>query len=179
MNFFKELFFLNFKDYENIGVDFPIGIFMIALTVAIAALLFYMNGKKLCIHTMLKRSIRLNAIGEGEAKTLAELGLSDSRALKSALSGGGQLNYIVKRIDAEPTDDASAAKAGVRIDFKTSKFYILEDRLDRAKRMLETESDSWWQPIILSALLLALLILFGIFADEILSALSAYLAPSN
>ncbi len=182
MGIFKEFFFLNFKDYENIKINFPIGMILIALTLAISAAAFIITYHKIYISTLLKRLIRFGATDESGAKTLSDLGLSNIGALRSSLSRSGQLTFMVKRRGAEDityeeytTRIKTKGYKEEKINFETAEFYIAPDKLDRAKKTVETDSTSWLRPIILSAVLVALLIVFAIFAPEILSLLNNYL----
>ena len=44
--YIKEFFLLNLKDYSNIDINFPIGIFLVILTVALILVAFIINHYK-------------------------------------------------------------------------------------------------------------------------------------
>ena len=90
----KDFFFLNLSDYENFKVSFPIGAFLIAVCIASCAAVFAMTHYKRTNNAICKQLMRHGAIGEEKAKTLKELRLLNSRAVKSALSKSGQITYI-------------------------------------------------------------------------------------
>ena len=176
MSFFKDFFFLDLGDYENFGTSFPLGIFLIILTVALSLSVFIITYHNIYITTLLKRLIRFGATSQKNAKTLAELGLDKVHALRYALSHSGQLTFMVKRagvneISYEEYVEKSKSKSYCeeKIDFNEARFYISEDKLDRAKKTVETNSTSWFKPAVLSAVFFAILILFAVFSEEILT----------
>ena len=76
---------------------------------------------------------------------------------------------------------AESKKKGLKdekIDFETARFYIAPDKLDRAKKTVETDSTTWFKPAILTAVFFAILILFALFSEELLTLLNNY-ARSN
>ncbi len=178
MGFFKDLFFLDLGDYEYIGIRFPLGIFLIAMTAVISIALFWYNGKKIYLTLTVKRLLRFGATSESNAKTLKALSLDKNRFLKHELKVSRELNFTVKAVyeSEEKSEDNANGKTDGRLDFDKARFYIPEERLDGAKRIAETDA-SWWKPAVLTAVMIAVLILFGIFADDILSALNGYLKP--
>lgn len=176
MSFFKDFFFLNLGDYENFGISFPLGIFLIILTVALSLSLFIITYHNIYITALLKRLIRFGATSEAGAKTLSELGLEKVRSIRYALSRSGQLTFMVKKAGvSEITYEEYVEKIKKKdyreekIDFNEARFYISEDKLDRAKKTVETNSTSWFKPAVLSAVFFAILILFAVFSEEILT----------
>ena len=182
MGFLKDFFFLDLSNYENIGISFPLGLFLIILTVGIACALFVIHYNKMIMSIALKKLFRQKATDELSAKTLSDLGLNDVRGLKYSLSHSGQLSYMVKQSGVEEiTYDEYMAKTKVKgykeekIDFTTARFYIAPDKADRAKKILEEDNSSWTKPIVLTVIMLAVLILFAILAPDILSAINSSL----
>lgn len=182
MGFLKDFFFLDLSDYENFGMSFPLGLFLILLTIGISSALFVINYNKMIMATALKKLLRHKATDELSAKTLSDLGLDGVKKLKHALSHSGQLSYIVKRVGAEEiTYDEYLSKSKEKgfkeekIDFSTEKFYISPDKIDRAKKILEEDNSSFTKPIVLTAVMVAVLILFAILAPDVLSAINSSL----
>ena len=176
MKFLKDFFFLNLSDYENLKVAFPIGAFLIAVCIASCAAVFAMTYYKRTSNAICNQLMRHDAIGADKAKTLKDLRLLDSRAVKSALSKSGQITYIVKRVgESEQTYEEYVEKVKTRgykpekIDFNTAKFYIAEDRVDAAKRIVYSASHPWWKPALISVGLIAVLILLALFLPDILA----------
>ena len=176
MKFLKDFFFLNLSDYENLKVSFPIGAFIIAVCIASCAAVFAMTYYKRTNNAICKQLMRHGAIGEEKAKTLKDLRLSDSRAVKSALSKSGQITYIVKRVgeSAETYEQyiENMKKRGYKpekIDFESAKFYIAEERVDDAKKIVYAANHPWWKPAMISVGLVAVLILLALFLPDILA----------
>lgn len=176
MKFLKDFFFLNLSDYENLKVAFPIGAFLIAVCIASCAAVFAMTYYKRTNNAICKQLMRHGAIGEDKAKTLKELHLLDSRAIKSALSKSGQVTYIVKRVgeNAETYEQymekmKTKGYKPEKIDFDSAKFYIAEERVDDAKRIVYSANHPWWKPALISVGLIAVLILLALFLPDILT----------
>ncbi len=139
MNYLKQAFFVNFSDYENLGFNLPINIilliFFAGMCIGLAALDFNRKYMRLAVRQLLRHE----AVGEGKAVTLEELGLSGSRIVKLFLSGSGQLSRIVKRAGASEYTyeeyvalQKSKKLKKEKIDFSSAKFYIDPSMLDRA-----------------------------------------------
>ena len=148
-NFFKELLTLNVKDYVTDGPDIKINLFILAITLGLCIGTVVMGVYKRCTVLMLKQLIRHEATGEANAKTLAELRLSDKKLLKYFLSRKGQLTLIVGRVgEKKYTYEELVAlqkEKGYKeekIDFSTAAFYIREDKSDKAKHVYENENAS-------------------------------------
>jgi len=97
MNFIKDFVFLNLSQYENFGLSFPLGLFLILLSVGVCSISFYLNYYKSSTSALYKQLLRHEATCEANAKTLKELRLFDSLILRRSLSRGGELTSIVKR----------------------------------------------------------------------------------
>ncbi len=180
MKIIKDFFLLNLSKYEGFKIAFPIGAFIFAVAVASCAAVFAMTYYKRTNAAICKQLMRHNATEESAAKTLKELRLSNSRAVKSALSKSGQITHIVKRAGASvPTYEeyvANMKKKGYRpekIDFETAKFYILPTETDTAKQILYTGSHPWWKPAAISVGIIAVLVLMMFFLPDILSSINA------
>ena len=180
MDFITEFFSLNLSQYENFGINFPIGMFIVFFTLAMCAAFFIYNYQKRYVAFMLKQLIRHNATSRENAKTLKELHLEKNFYLKSALSGSGQLTYLVKSTDySQPTYEeyvSESKKRGFKekkINFEQAKFYISEERINESKRIVERSNTEWWRPILFSAIAIALLGILAIFLPEILNSINS------
>ena len=176
MEFIRNFIFLNLSQYENFGVDFPIGLFLVLLMAGICLASFYLNFYKSQTTALYRQLLRHEATSEEGAKTLGELRLSASRLLRLALSRGGELTSIVKRLgEIKPTYEEYIEKSSKRgykpekINFKEARFYIEEGKADKAKRLIEHSSPALWKPILLTAALAVLLILMALFLPDLLS----------
>lgn len=95
--FYYDYFNINLKDY-GFGVDLDICKVLLAVTLGLALAVVFVNYSKACVFRMVKQLIRHDADSPDSAKGLSELGLSDDRGVKYALSRQGQLSTLVKRV---------------------------------------------------------------------------------
>lgn len=180
MDFIKDFLSLNLSQFENFGMSFPIGAFLMIFSLAMCVAFFIYNYKKRSAALILKQLIRHNATSGETAKTLKDLHLEKNFYLKSALSGGGQLSHLVKSAeDLKPTYEEyilNSKKRGYKekkIDFDEAKFYISEEQINKAKRIVETSNTELWRPILFSAVMILLLVILMIFLPEILQAINS------
>ena len=174
--YIKEFFLLNLKDYSNIDINFPIGIFLVILTVALILVAFIINHYKSNTAYLLKQLFRHEAFNEGTAKSLASLRVKNCFAIRHALSGEGQLKALVLRVGEQKLSYEEYVKLTKtrgykeeKIDFNTALFYLDEENLPRAKRIFESDNSSIIRPILMSVMLLALLICATLVVPEILT----------
>ena len=182
MKLIKDFFFLNLSNYENIKFPFPIGMFLVFLTAAMCAMCFIMNYTKSHTTSLLKQLMRHKAFDEDSAKTLAELRLPRSLALRLALSQSGQIAYMVHRAGyVKPTYEdyvTASRKKGyksAKIDFATERFYLDVEKIGRAKKIVETDKTSIIKPILFSVLFIGILIGLMFSLPEILEAVNSSL----
>ena len=183
MRVIKEFFFLNLSRFENIGIYFPIGVFLILLCAVACFSVFYLTYYKMYTRSLYKQLLRHNAINEESAKTLSEMRLDSSFAIRASLSRrNGQLTYIVKRAGEEDVSyeeyidkEKKRENREEKIDFASARFYIPKERVDRAKRILESAEPSWVIAGILSALFIGLLVLSMFFAYDALAFINGLL----
>ena len=172
----KEFFFLNLNDYSNIEISFPIGIFLILITVALCVFAFLYAYRRIIIVGVLKQLLRHDATNEENAKTLSKLHVHDGFLLKNMLSKtSGQLKSIVCRkgetkMTYEQYLILSKAKGykEEKIDFSCAEFYINPEKLDDAKKIVESESPSMIKPLLMSILLLVLLLCVSLTLPQLL-----------
>lgn len=176
----KDFFFLNLNQYENISVNFPIGVFLILLTVAMCAAVFIINYRKYYTASMLKQLLRHGALDEQNAKTLSELRLTKVLGLKSALTRSGQLTFFVKRAGhIKPSYEeyiANTKKRGFKegeIDFSEARYYLDAEKKEMAEKSLDSMNAEWWRPTFISAIFIAILILAVIFLPDILELINS------
>lgn len=180
MDFIKEFLSLNLSQFENFGVNFPIGAFLLLFSLVMCVAFFIYNYQKRCTALVLKQLIRHNATSAEASKTLKDLHLEKNFYLKSALLSSGQLSRLVKSAeDLKPTYEeyiSNSKKRGYKekkIDFDKAKFYISEEQINKAKRIVETANTEWWRPVLFSAVMILLLAILMIFLPEILQAINS------
>lgn len=179
MSFIKEFLLLNFDQFENFGFSFPIGAFLTSMALAFCVAAFIINYHKRYTADLLTQLLRHEALDEATAKTLGALRINKSFGIKSALSRKGQLTYMVRRAgESEKTYEeylAESKKRGYKeekIDFETAVFYIAPDKLDRAKRLVETTNAEWWRPALMAVFIVAVWVIIALFLPGILQSLS-------
>lgn len=180
MDFIKDFLSLNLSQYENFGVNFPIGAFLSIFSLAMCVAFFIYNYQKRYTALILKQLLRHSATSAETAKTLKDLHLENNFYLKSALSGSGQLSHLVKSAEnLKPTYEeyiSNAKKRGfkeAKINFDNARFYISEEQMSRVKRIVETNNTEWWRPVLFSAILILLLVILSIFLPDILQAINS------
>ncbi len=181
MNSIKEFFFLNLNQYESFGINFPIGILIIMMSVVLCCAAFIINYQKLFTLNLLKQLTRHNATDEKSAKTLSELHLENSLGLKYSLSSSNSLKSMVKRVgEKTPTYEEyveNSKKKGYKeekIDFDTARFYINKESLGRVQRIMETSNPAWWRPALMSLFVIALAAIITVFLPELLEWINDY-----
>lgn len=179
MDFIKEFFLLNFNQFDNFGISFPIGIFLTSMAIALCAAVFIINHHKRYTCSFLKQLLRHEALDDQKAKTLTSLKLENMLGLKSALARKGQLTYMVKRVgETEKTYDeymVESKKRGYKdekIDFESALFYIAPERVDRAKRLVETTNTEWWRPALMAVFIVSIWVIMALFVPELLQSLN-------
>ena len=178
-----DFFFINLKDYPNIGIDFEINVFLLVLTVALAVCFFVANHYRSMMRTIARQLMRHGANNEENAKTLAELGLEKSLWLKWALAHSTQLTRIVGRVGEkvytyEEYVALSKQKGGIKdekIDFAEARFYIRESANDRAKNIIENYGTSTFRAVLYCILFLALYVCLALSMPEILTIVNGWL----
>lgn len=177
MKIIKEFFFLNLSQYENIGIYFPIGAFLILLCIVGCISVFFLTYYRMFTRSLYSQLLRHNAKDEQSAKTLSELRVDKSFAIRSSLSrSNGQITYIVKRAGEEKLSyDEYIEKTKEKgykpekIDFSSARFYIPEDKTDFAKKLLENSDSSWIKAAIVSVCIIGILIISIFTMEDLLS----------
>jgi len=179
--FFKHLF-LDFSDYPNLVISFPIGLVLFFAAIALPLCVFFISYKEATISRIAMQLLRHDAISEDKAETLCRLRLNEKK-YKKALSGSGKLAGIVARAGyskpsyEEYVRDSKKKKPSLvlDIDFESECFYIREGELDAAKRLAEGDRSTLLKPIILSVCILLLLSALFILMPNILEAMSSFI----
>lgn len=170
----KDLVSLNLKDYENIALNFPIGLFSLLILISLAIAVFIMYFHKRLEMDALTALLRHGAENKESAKTLSEMSI-DTRALRKKLSRSNRLSYMIisqdrEKISYEEFLKLSRKEQGVYadVDFENAKFYLNPESLDKAKSIVEKDNVSIISPIVIAALSIALIFVLGSFLPDIL-----------
>jgi len=145
--FYEAYLCLNLKDFPNLKVDFEINKFLTIILFGIIAAIIMINYTRSAIYLTASKMIRHEAIGEENAKTLAELGLDNGR-IKRCISTTSQLKAVISRVGEEKISyeeyiarekerKKTRSKAPIieKIDFATAKFYIKRDGVGAAREL--------------------------------------------
>ena len=176
---FLKYVLLNFKDYKNLGFNFPIGIILILLAFALPIAVFIVNHRKNSIAICVKQLLRHDAIGEGGAKDLKSLRLSKFSSIKKMLLRGGQFSSMVK-IEGlkkpsyeEYTKDLKEKKKSQKINFNEIKIYLSEEKKKEAELIASNGITPLWKPAVISFSIVLIIALLFVFMPEILTLINS------
>ena len=178
--FFKHLF-LDFSDYTNIKISFPIGLVTVFLCIALCVMVFLVSYKEATNAKIATQLLRHDAKSEDTAVSLKKLRLTEKR-YKKALSGTGKLTKMVARVGyTRPTyEEYVSAKENEKKDFfppitDDDKIYIAQEAMESAELLANTDRSTVVKPIILSAVILVVFSLLFIFMPDILNAVNSWI----
>ena len=172
----KDFISINLKDYIDPGIDFPINVFLLSIALGLCIATFLITFQKRYTVRLIKQLLRHDATNEENAKSLSQLRIKPGFFLKAALSRSGQLTDMVKRVGETKFTYKQYKKMQKekgfkeeKIDFETAKFYIAEDKLDRAKKINEISFPSYINATLCCILILAIFICITLYMPEILT----------
>ena len=159
----EDYLLLNLDKYFD-NVDFPINLFIIAITVGACIASFCITVHKRYTAALLRGLVRHGAVDEGTAVTLERLHIKPSMPMKSALLRHGQLTDMVAFVstDEEITKD----------NLHKAPLYIKADRLTRAQRISEGLVPSYVSAAVYCFLFFSVAAALVILMPEILSFIS-------
>lgn len=173
---FKEFIFLNLNQFENIGLNFPIGAFVLFASVAMCVSLFAFHYHKSYTTAFIKGLLRHEAVGDKKGVSLKKLHLDGSYFLKLTLSRkSGPITHITARVGAKEISYEEHLEKikekgykEEKIDFESALFYIRDDMVDAARAEADKHDSSWLKPIIISVIILAITVVLSIYLKDIL-----------
>lgn len=178
-SFFDKYFNVNLSDYPAFGFDFNVSLVLFALFLGLCVAIIIITLKKCAATAVLRQLLRHEATGEGAAKVLSEIGLSESRSAKRALSCDKMLRRYIKlvgevKISYEDymkmsKEEQKAHDRGRAIDFSDAKFFIPEEEADRAVSAVQSDTSSPLTAFLLCAVMLAAFFLLSMALPTILS----------
>ena len=138
--FYTRFFLINTNEYYNLGADLWINKLLFILMPIVVLIWVGYHLVRNNTFLIVKRLAKRDAMSEGNAKTLAELGLGDRKILKWMLSGDGRITRLVKRKGApvytyeeyveaqkrrkKKSTDGALDPGKEKIDFETAEFYL-------------------------------------------------------
>ncbi len=195
MSFYKKYIMLNLNEYDAFeGFDFYITIFLTCLALTICIGVFAANYRKNLMIKIIKQLYRHGATSEQSSKTLSELKIKNTFAVRRILSDGTQLSKIVcKEGEIKLTYDEYIAQMKAKKDKKHKKtfaekqdhtkkkklddarFYIPMEKEPEAKGILSKQSTSVFQSIMVCVLIVCLTICLALVMPTLLDLLDSVL----
>ena len=149
LDILKKHFSVNLNDYSNINVDLEINKVVLGAFIALIAGVIVLNVYRGNIRLVIMQLMRHNAKDEESAKTLCELGLDKSHAVKKALSKRNVLTRTVTMVGAVEYDyetykgmSKEARAESEKIDFDSARFYLDPEETYRAEFIIERYNTS-------------------------------------
>lgn len=207
MNFFKKFYkdfiCVKLSDYAAFDSDLQINklLFFVSLGLIAACLVIsYHNGVATLV---LKKLIRIEAFGEENSKTLADLNLGDSRAVKTLLRHKqGAIKSIIltkeaKSLTYEEYTELEKSKKMLRgldreekkkklseineklsptLDFEKDAFYIPKDKKDAAERFISDKSTTFTMGLVYSGIILISYVALALLMPTLLSWISGIIS---
>lgn len=158
----KKCFSINLNEYKYIGVDLEINKIILCTAVVLMVCIVVFNTYRANIKLTVSQLVRHKAKDEESAKTLSELGLDKSRAIKKLLGKDNMLTKIVARCGEKKYgyDEYMALsdeekKKCEEFDVTESRFYIREECSLHATNVIDKYGTSVHRTI-LSCVLVAI-----------------------
>ncbi len=177
--YINDFLLLDVSKYLKNAPSIKINLFIFAIALGLSIAAFVVSHHKIHTLRVIKQLLRHNIKSEQEAKTLGELRLNDSRALKRMLSQSGQLTDMVKMVGKKQYTyeeyialQKKKELKEEKIDFSVARFYLAPEKVDKAKRMQETEKPSYIKTALACVLILAVAVCITLAMPEFLSLLS-------
>lgn len=175
--------FLDFSDYPNLKISFPIGMFLILACVAFCVAAFVMCRREAATVYLLRQLVRHGAKDEASAKSAKALGISE-KLQKKLLAREGRLASLVLIAGYEqPSYEEyeklrrSKKKAPVcPIAADDARYYLNGDFAETAQKAAEANEPTLLKPIIISLVLIVAFAALFLVMPNLLEALNAWLA---
>jgi hypothetical protein len=176
----KDFFLYNLKGHLGVDSDVYINVFLLIFAVAAILTIVLTEIVRRSLHSFIRELARLGARDEESAVTLAEAGLDRSWIIKLMLSYDSSMtSKIVARVGVktytyEEYVALSKKKGGVpkeKIDFTEAKFYIRENGVERAKRVIESYKTPIYKTVLFSVLIFAVYVCVMFAMPELISLL--------
>lgn len=196
----KKFLLLNPKDY-GLELDVYLNLVIILVFSALCVACFIINKNQSSIALVLRKLMRAEAYGEENAKTLGELGLSNSEDVKKLLfRTSGYMKGIVTYVGAKNLsyDDFLAltrkknkkqyskrsenakkeeneSKTVSALDFSEAKFFIPEDKRDVADRAFAKNNGTLTKTVLSCVALIGFMLVIVFTMPAILKLISSLL----
>lgn len=182
---FKRALTLNLSEYPNIGIDFPIGYFLLAVFVALIITTIAVSYRQNVLTVSVSKLLRKDAIGEENAVNLFKLGFKKS-SVNVVLSAGGKFKKIFgvkgrQEYTYEEYNELLKQKklTEEKIKPETAEIYLKRDSLLFAKRISETTPPTIFTTVLFCILILAVYVILLFVLPDILNYLNGIMAPQK
>ena len=179
----ENFFLVNTNEYKNIGFDLYVNLILLAITLGMCVAIFCLWYKRAAMSLLIKQLLRHEAFDEASAKSLKELSLSDSGAVRRMLLKDGQIRKMVRRVGEKRytyEEYVALQKEKKRIDeaFDVDKglFYVEKEEINRARSFYERFSGSVVRAVGFSVFLLIIFVCISLIVPEILAVIDQFLA---
>ncbi len=159
----EDYIFLNINKYFD-NVDFPINIFILAISIGACIASFCATVHKRYTAALLRGLIRHGAVDESTAVTISRMHIKLTLPLRSALLRRGQLTDMVAMVE---TDEKIT-----KDNLHNARLYVKADKLTRAQRISEGIVPSYVTAAVSCFLFISIALALVILMPEILSLLS-------
>ena len=194
MNFLKDFYtnyiLVNISNYPNIGIDLEINKVLLFVSLVLCVASFVISSYERNLSLLIRKLFRSGAFSADDAKTLAELGLSQSRTIKSILSkrSGITKKLISSTLDYPKSYDELVAfekdlkksreeseKASTSL-FSTAKFYINADEKLAAENYYKTKNPSVLKTSLYCVAILVFYVIVALLMPSILEILNGLMS---
>lgn len=172
--FYKDYFFINLKDYPNIGIDLEITKILFCLLIGIIIATAILNYRRASTIKVIKRLLRYDATNEENAKTSKELGINE-KSLSFILSNNSRLNRLISKVGQKEYTyeeySKEIKKRGYKeekTDYKTARLYIREDAIEEAKFLSEASAPTLLSTVLFCVMMVAIFFCIILLLPEIL-----------
>jgi hypothetical protein len=200
MSFFEKLYndyiCLNLGDYPNIGVNFEINKLLIFVFIGLCVACFIIGKNQANVSLLLKKLMRAEAFGEDNGKTLAELGLSDNKSVKTLIEkNSGVIKKVVsvkgiKKMTYEEYIEAEKQRREAKknkqsnpgisdvisINFDEAKFYISPDMRSYAEHSFRANDGSVLKTSLYCVIIMVFFIALMAIMPSLLEAINSILS---
>lgn len=181
IEYIAHAFTVNLADYENLGSDLYINIFLFVLTAAICICFYIFNYYKKNMYLIANQLLRHKCIGKDNAKTLGAIGLDGCFFVKRMLGGSGHITKVVRRTDEVvytyeeqvAMNKARRKTRRLKVEPETTLFYIDESKADRARHIAENYNIGGARTTLLVVMLVIVYFVIMCAMPEILSLINA------
>ena len=180
--FWNDIILLNLNEFDNIGINFYINVFLFVICVGLCVLAFFYDRQRNMMYLVVKQLIRHEATSAEGAKKLSELGL-DRGGIRRILGAGSMLKNAISTVGVDEYTYEEYIKLGKeerkkagKIDFSVVSFYIPEQKKSCAEKIVAEYKSSTLKLVCFCLLILLLYFCICSFSFELIGYIDSLLA---